>query len=32
MTNITIFGSGHMARALAMTMLRANNPVDKGAR
>lgn len=28
MTNITILGSGHMARALAMTMLRANNPVQ----
>ncbi|HET7139133.1 MAG TPA: NAD(P)-binding domain-containing protein [Arthrobacter sp.] len=28
MTNITILGSGHMARALALTMLRANNPVQ----
>lgn len=28
MTNISIFGSGNMARGLAMTMLRGNNPVQ----
>ncbi len=28
MTNVTILGSGQMARGLAMTMLRGNNPVQ----